>query len=214
MAYSVPSTQTTGDLITAAIWNQNVVSNVLYLYGARGILNSQIAYSALGSDSTFSFTSLSGAYDDLFIFMLLRSDYTVSTTESPRIRFNNDSGANYNYSKISNANTTVAGVSAVGQSSLTANLLFVNNAHANYSASSFSSLVMHIPRYASTANTKTARINAGTVAGATAADMSINDMIGNWNSTVAISRIDIVPTNGTNWKTGSTVAIYGGDHST
>jgi len=31
MAYSTPSTQITGDLITAAIWNQNVVSNIIAL---------------------------------------------------------------------------------------------------------------------------------------------------------------------------------------
>lgn len=31
MAYSTPSNQSTGDVITAAIWNQNVVSNVLAL---------------------------------------------------------------------------------------------------------------------------------------------------------------------------------------
>lgn len=31
MAYSAPSTRTTGDLITAAIWNQDVVSNVTFL---------------------------------------------------------------------------------------------------------------------------------------------------------------------------------------
>ncbi len=34
MAWSSPSTRTTGDLITAAIWNQDVVSNPLSLYGA------------------------------------------------------------------------------------------------------------------------------------------------------------------------------------
>ena len=31
MAYSTPSTVTTGDLITAADWNQNVVNNVIFL---------------------------------------------------------------------------------------------------------------------------------------------------------------------------------------
>lgn len=31
MAYSTPSNQSTGDVITAAIWNQNVVSNILAL---------------------------------------------------------------------------------------------------------------------------------------------------------------------------------------
>lgn len=34
MAWSSPSTQTTGDLITASIWNQNVVDNALALYAS------------------------------------------------------------------------------------------------------------------------------------------------------------------------------------
>lgn len=32
MAYVAPSTQVTGDLITAAIWNQNVVNNMLFVH--------------------------------------------------------------------------------------------------------------------------------------------------------------------------------------
>jgi hypothetical protein len=35
MAYVAPSTRTTGDLITAAIWNQDVVANVLALAATR-----------------------------------------------------------------------------------------------------------------------------------------------------------------------------------
>lgn len=36
LSWSSPSTQSTGDLITAAIWNQNVVDNTLFLYDPPG----------------------------------------------------------------------------------------------------------------------------------------------------------------------------------
>lgn len=38
-AYSAPTIQATGDLITAAIWNQNVVNNVAYLHGDTGTVS-------------------------------------------------------------------------------------------------------------------------------------------------------------------------------
>jgi hypothetical protein len=51
MAWTTPSTQSTGDLITAAIWNNEVPNNVTYLHGSLGgvvtrILNPTTSYTA------------------------------------------------------------------------------------------------------------------------------------------------------------------------
>lgn len=43
MAYVGPSTRSTGTLITAAIWNQDVVNNPIALYGGAMSLTSQTA---------------------------------------------------------------------------------------------------------------------------------------------------------------------------
>lgn len=38
MAWVTPSTQTTGDVIAASTWNQNVVANTAYLKGQAGVV--------------------------------------------------------------------------------------------------------------------------------------------------------------------------------
>jgi len=38
MAWVTPSTQTTGDIIAATTWNQNVVANTAYLKGQAGVV--------------------------------------------------------------------------------------------------------------------------------------------------------------------------------
>lgn len=43
MGWSTPVTRTTGELITAAIWNQDVVANAKYLKGQAGLVKNEDA---------------------------------------------------------------------------------------------------------------------------------------------------------------------------
>lgn len=56
MAYSAPSSQTTSDLITAAIWNQNVVDNVTALYALA--IHPAASYTRTAGNYTTSSTSM------------------------------------------------------------------------------------------------------------------------------------------------------------
>lgn len=73
MAWSAPSNQSTGDLITAAIWNQNVVANVQYLYDYR--LGELISETTLSADTdSVSFTSIPQTYSHLLLRMFFALD--------------------------------------------------------------------------------------------------------------------------------------------
>lgn len=59
MAWSAPSSVTTGDLITAATWNQDVVDNAQFLYdkriiAIRGTDRRSASYRATTSNSTYT----------------------------------------------------------------------------------------------------------------------------------------------------------------
>lgn len=77
MAYVAPSTKTTGTLITADIWNQDVVSNVLALYArdAAILLHSNSGTDANAAATTVNSVAMSGltAKDRLLVIYALRS---------------------------------------------------------------------------------------------------------------------------------------------
>jgi len=52
MAYSAPSTISTGDLCTAAIWNSDVVANAIAIYGGAMSVTSQAVGDILYASST------------------------------------------------------------------------------------------------------------------------------------------------------------------
>jgi hypothetical protein len=61
MAYVAPSNRTTGTLISAAIWNQDVVANPIAIYaGALAVAGQGVGDSLVASSAT-QFTRISGA---------------------------------------------------------------------------------------------------------------------------------------------------------
>lgn len=199
MAWTNPSNQSQSDLITAAIWNQNVVANPQFLYDNLGILDAKIGYSLLASPATFSFTSLSTSYDSLLVTAYLRSTLSGSgNNDNVRIRFNNDTGSTYQY------NYTIDG--AASATGTTTYMPYLYAPTADATALVYCAMQMFIPRYSQATYHKTVLIS-----GAEGYTLSRFSGGGTWvaASPAAITRIDISPLTGTTFAAGSEVAIYG-----
>lgn len=151
--------------------------------------------SGTGSSGTISFTSIPSTYKHLQLRFMAKASGTGGT-ENPWLRFNNDSATNYSAHRLygngsaasADAFTTVAQIRAgfIPDSS-TANLMGV--------------AIIDILDYADTNKYKTVRILSG-VGG------YITLSSGNWRSTSAVNRIDLIE-NGLNWTSNSTFALYG-----
>lgn len=199
-----------GDLITATaadvparLASSGVNGEVLTIdtstaTGLKWALPSAGAYTELASGSlpagTLTLSSISSAYTDLKLIIL--ASRTGSDGDFYRMRFNNDTGNNYNGSgaygdnplSFSNSSMNVFGI---GQDNGAANGL----------------VIVDIPNYTNTSIWKTARTFA------TVNNQNTNTQIGFayntifWNGTAAINRLDVFPFSGT-FATG-TYILYG-----
>lgn len=195
MAYVNPSTQSQSDLITAAIWNQNVVSNMQFIYSNLGVIDAKVGYSKLTGSATFSFTSLSSSYDSLFIIASL--SYSGSGGSAVvNMRFNNDTTGTYGSTRLAVASGSVVGDGTTPGTQTSINLLTVDN-----SATSYSPVFMIIPNYTDTVQHKSLLMWS-------ALDGAIRYTSGSWASASAINRIDITAGGG-NFRTNSFVSIFG-----
>lgn len=163
----------------------------------------QIARSVLGADGQFSFTSIPGTYNSLVIKGLVRSA-TAATADNLGVRFNNDSGTNYQYQQLTATGSSVTTANGSGQSKiLSANNVIGNSATANYATA----VEIWVPEYASTTFFKSCIVTfgGGTTTAAFAAGVD-----GTWSSTSAITRVDVA-TNAMagNFLAGSTLTLYG-----
>ncbi len=155
---------------------------------------------------SFSFGSISAAYRQLKFIGTVRTD-RAATTDDVRVRFNNDSGANYD-SALAYFTTATPGFSEL-LSATSAQVGYVagNNATANNPGS----FELTIPDY-SRAVYKQVAFSQGV---AHATDGTAGNTFMCWASigwkaaAVAINRVDFIPGVGTNFKTGSCIALYG-----
>lgn len=161
----------------------------------------------LSDTSEFDFTSISSAYKHLRIIGYLRSDF-ASGQDSVSLRFNGDSGSNYDYLHMRIRHSadfaTAEGVGATF-------ILLAYVAAANSPANAFDGFEVSIPNYANTGNEKTLRSWASNKAAETTGNLDTRDAVGWWRSNAAINRITIVPSGGSKWKARSRATLYGLD---
>ena len=159
----------------------------------------------LGSAGTFDQSSISGSYNDLLLVLIARSS-TTGVNDTPLLRFNNDSAANY-LSQILQGTGSAA--SAYNLGSATSIQLQPCNGGGG-TAGFFTVYSITIPGYASTTWKKllTAQVNYAT--GVASGNMIMVANGGVWNSTAAITRVTITVTaTPFTYVTGSQLRIYG-----
>jgi hypothetical protein len=168
--------------------------------GAMAQLYDNIASIAIAS---WDVQGISQAYNHLKLIYTARGD-AVATVIAVNIRFNNDSGAVYDYEITYSSNGTAAGgvaiaatggqIPGVAAASATANKVGMGE--------------VLIPNYTGTTFEKMGAAVGGRTESTAAAGQTQETDSFNWRSTAAINRITIFPTSG-NFIAGSRLTIYG-----
>ena len=150
-------------------------------------------YTANGSQSVISFTSIVGTYTDLLV-IYSASDGTGGNEGNAIVTFNSDTSSGYSWTNLY-GNGSVAGSSrATNQNGIYA---YCSGASASAGAGQF-----HVMNY-SNATTYKSTLNRGNVASG-----AVVARAGLWRSTAAITRIDMTSSSG-NYSSGSTFTLYG-----
>lgn len=179
----------TGDLITAAQWNR---------------LPEMLADSTLGAAAaSFDFTGIPAHWSHLMIVAYLRGD-AVTTSRAVNVRFNNDSGGNYDRQLYNAGAATVAGAEAFGATSGQVGSMPAASATADV----FGTLSVIIPHYAGTVDQKACRSDYSEKRGVTTGLINMGGSCVYWRSAAAINRITLLPESG-NFDIGSRASVYG-----
>lgn len=170
--------------------------------GSGGALTLLASTVLSGTATSFDFTSISGAYSALMLEMVLRGATGAGTFERVGVRFNNDSTANH-------YGWAFSGSSSASNAMTDTWIQLADAAGNGATAGQFGAYVSYIPFYADTTHDK---ILTGTsFSSRLATGIFGNSGGGIWTSSVAITRVTILPaTNvGGNWAAGSSVSLYG-----
>jgi hypothetical protein len=160
----------------------------------------------IGSDqASFDITSGLGGYDELRLVLYGRGTGSGGS-RNVLLRFNNDSGGNYDSDWFSFYGGTGAGAESIGGTSA-----YVGDVPAaSATADRFGVVEVKIPAYENTVGTKYGTSDAGW-SQSTATNGTLRQVVGfGWRSTAAINRITLTPASG-DFKTGSRLVIYGVD---
>ena len=154
-----------------------------------------IATTTLGSDqASVTFSSISGSYTDI----ILVTNEKQSDARSSAIRFNSDTGSNYSQTGLYGTGSTAGGFRTTST-----NLIYYGYyAYSTTSNFNFNSIV-HIMNYSNTTTYKTV------VSRANNADNGVDEIVGLWRNTAAITSFVLTMQNLSNFKSGSTFTLYG-----
>jgi hypothetical protein len=186
----------------------NVISGLLSGAGAPASTNSyeSIATSTPSGTGQVTFNSIPSTYKHLQIRGIYRNSANVGG-DDPRLRFNNDSGANYITHRLYGlgSGTPSANTSGTGDTSMQ---IGYNTADGSTGASIFTGCVIDILDYTNTNKNRTVRTLDGFDNNGSG---TIQFLSGLYVSTTTISRIDLYCFNlgSNNWATGTTFALYG-----
>lgn len=167
----------------------------------------EISRTVLGSAAAnIDITSIPATYDHLRLVIKIRSTVAATATNL-NIRFNNDSGANYDFVRVQAAGDGGAfdGLGGYGGAAGTIGVI----PGASASAGLFGIAIVEIPEYAATDAQKILTTNSAHKE-STSGGGSLRSAVymTAWRSTTAISRVTVYPSSG-NADTGSAVSLYG-----
>ena len=151
-----------------------------------------------GSATNIQFASISGSYTNMRLTVDGQAAQAGTGSVAINLTFNSDTGANYNRQFILGNNTTLSGANAQGTTSL-----FIGNLPQNTNAVQEGSYVYDIPLYSGSSLRKKLIGNGGY------RDLTTKALPiwGLWNSTSAITQIDISMTGGVAFTDGTTAQM-------
>jgi hypothetical protein len=160
-----------------------------------------------GSAASISFTGIDDSYRDLMLPCQARSDQATEY-DNAAMRFNNDSGNNYDWVyKGAHAGNVFAASGGAGVNLIRIAQIEAANSRANV----FTPFVIWIQGYRFTdRETLAYSSNSGRFGDRSGlVDLFIRDHRGAWRSQNAVTRIDLFPTTGPNFVSGSRFTLYG-----
>ena len=149
--------------------------------------------------ATVSFTSLPTTYKHLQLRIVARNSGAGS--DSPAIRFNSDSGANYSFHRLQGDGSSASSAGFAGQTFANLGVTPGTNSAANV----YGVAIIDILDFASTTKNKTLR----GLDGMAGANNLVDLKSGAWYSTAAVTRIDITVSGGSSYVAGSRFSLYG-----
>lgn len=185
-----------GDIVTEAMWD-----------AIKDDVNSGVwrplAETRLSADTaSIDIQNIPGTHAGLFIAIHARQ--TAASSETPLLRFNNDSGANYDWQRQNASATTRAGSESFGATSI-----FPGNITDSGSPTgAFAQILIWLPSYANSTTHKACVIQNTRRALATSGGTGLSQHSGVWRSTAAITRVTLSISSG-NVLSGSRVTVYG-----
>ena len=158
-----------------------------------------------GGASTIDFNSIPSTYTDLILKLSTRSTAANIATEV-RMRFNSDTGANYNWTRAySDGSSTVSQRGSIIGAPYTSFILGSNTSGANTTSNTFGNSEYYIPNYAGSTQKS---ISNDAVLENNATEAYAYLAAGIWTNTSAINAISLF-TNGANFVQYSTAYLYG-----
>lgn len=200
MTYSTVPDKATGDVFTEAMWDTYLRDNL-----NKGVVR-PIGETIVGAApvASISFTGIAADWSHLRLEMALRGD-TVAANLASYIRFNGDSGNNYDAQALYGNGAVAAAVERFAQAQISDEGQIPG---ASASASRFSHHVIDILNYADSNKMKAIVATIGRVRGTGAGDYTHLTLAGLWRSTAPITQITILPASG-NFVQFSHATLYG-----
>jgi hypothetical protein len=153
--------------------------------------------------TSVTFSSIPATYTDLKLVASVRTAWPTDTNDQFRIRFNGDSGTNYDYLNLGGEG------SGTPYSDKVVGATFVANPQVNTAASTadtFSSVELYIPNYI-LSNNKSVSLEAVSEANTTLAYATL--LAGLWKNTAAITSITLLTFRANGLGDKSTFTLYG-----
>lgn len=157
--------------------------------------------------ANFDITGISGSFKHLLVVGYLRTD-RASTDDQLGVRFNADTGSNYDSYDVVSKNVGPSFTPAeyfANSSARFDNSICADNAPAH----TFSTVVLVIPHYAGAANNKLFDFTSTIKTGTTNTNVRVAQGLGAWRSNSAITQVTLLPIAGTVFKSGSRVTLFG-----
>lgn len=156
-----------------------------------------IATATLGSAvASYTFTSIPGTYTDLILVSSILG--VTSTSYSPRIQINSDTGSNYSVTYLYGTGSSAGAGRNTG-----ASFIYIGHLVGYPVTGEPIPIITDFQNYSNTTTFKT----VVSVGGNPSTDTS--GIVGLWRSTSAITSINIQFQSGTNLQAGTTFTLYG-----
>jgi hypothetical protein len=179
---------------------EGVLAEIAPQLGGGGLTVVETLTAGAGGSATFDFQSIPQTGQAIQITFSIRSEAAVAN-EGCGMRFNNDSGGNYDWTRLDGQGSTVAGAGFAAQTSGQVSEVIGANVADRVGAG-----VIFIPAYASTAFFHAYRADSMYSLDTQAGNQGVRQIGGTWRSTAAITRVTLFCASG-DMAEGSTATL-------